>query len=310
MTESKAPIPSEPSQKQPKAGIPAQQGKPNRRRFLQRTLLSGLGILGAGSVYGVWEAAQIRVRRQRIALPNLPSAFAGKTIALLADFHHGPLVGIAYIQEAVRMTNALVPDIIALVGDFAHNREHTRKRMGPCLEALSQLHAPMGVFAVPGNHDMEEGGRIYREMIRTTPLTDLSNRSVYLTIGGEHLWLAGIDDLRCGVPNLRAALRGITGRNAVILLSHNPDLAEEQPDSRVGLILSGHTHGGQINFPLLGPLRLPSRYGTKYRAGLVQGPASQVFISCGLGTTALPIRMNCPPEINLLTLVSPESSIP
>jgi predicted MPP superfamily phosphohydrolase len=266
----------------------------------------GLGLAGlAGTTvaYGFWEASQIRVRRMNATLPHLPAAFAGKTIAVLADLHHGPFVGIGFIHEAVRMANALSPDIVALVGDFAHKGTHTSEQLPPCLEALSQLRAPFGVFAVPGNHDMQNHGAVYREVIATTPLTDLTNRSMRLTASGEHLWLAGVDDLWWGKPNQTAALKDIPKRSAVVLLSHNPDFAEEQPDDRVGLVLSGHTHGGQIYLPVLGALWMPSKYGDKYRCGLVEGPASQVFVSRGLGEAGVPLRLNCPPEINLLTLI-------
>ena len=109
--------------------------------------------------------------------------------------------------------------------------------------------------------------------------------------------------MACGEPDVAAALKDIPENAAVVLLSHNPDLAEEQADERVGLILSGHTHGGQIYLPGMGTTWLPSNYGEKYRCGLVQGPASQVFISRGLGESGIPLRLNCPPEINLLTLI-------
>jgi predicted MPP superfamily phosphohydrolase len=236
----------------------------------------------------------------------LPRPFAGKTIAVLADFHHGPFVGIDFIRGAVRLASSLSPDAFALVGDFAHKGAQATEQLPPCLEALSRLRAPLGVFAVPGNHDMPQAGQVYRDAIRATPLTDLTNRSVRLTASGESLWLAGADDLWWGKPDLNAALRGVPEGAAVVLLCHNPDFAEDAPDGRVGLILSGHTHGGQVYLPGLGSSYLPSKYGDKYRAGLVQGPSSQVFVSRGLGEAGIPIRLNCPPEINLLTLVPGE----
>jgi uncharacterized protein len=276
-----------------------------RRQFLRRTFQLGIGAatLGLGTVaYGFWESSQIRLRRATIAVPHLPRAFGGKTIAVLSDFHHGPFVGIGFIREAVKLASSLAPDAFALVGDFAHRGSDTQEQLPPCLEALSELRAPLGVFAVPGNHDLDMAGAIYRDAIQETPLTELTNRSIRLTVAGQHLWIAGVDDLLCGEPDLCAALRGIPEGSAVVLLSHNPDFAEECPDERVGLMLSGHTHGGQVYIPGTGPSWLPSRYGEKYRAGLVQGPASQVFVSRGLGETGIPLRLNCPPEINLLTL--------
>jgi predicted MPP superfamily phosphohydrolase len=276
-----------------------------RRKFLGRTLRLGAGLTalaGLTTAYGFYEASQIRICRTTVALPRLPRSFEGRTIAVLADFHHGPFVGLPFIRRAVELANALAPDAFALVGDFAHKGTDTAEQLPPCLEAVSQLAAPLGVFAVPGNHDMQNHGQVYREAICQTPLTDLTNRSVRLSLAGEHLWLAGVDDLWWGRPDLDAALRGVPEGAPVILLSHNPDFAEDTPDRRVGLILSGHTHGGQIYLPLWGSLYIPSKYGDKYRCGLVQGPASQVFVSRGLGEARVPVRFNCPPEINLLTL--------
>jgi uncharacterized protein len=284
--------------------IPAQEPT-TRRQFLRRALQLTAGAAGLASLttaYGLWEASQIRLRRSTLALPHLPRPFSGTTIAVLSDLHHGPFVTIEFVRKAVELASSLSPDLFVLPGDFAHRGSNIQEQLPPCLEALAELRAPLGVFAVPGNHDLEMNGAIYRDSILTTTLTDLTNRSIRLTKLGEHLWLAGVDDLLWGQPDIQAALQGIPDGAAVVLLSHNPDFAEEFPDERVGLMLSGHTHGGQVYIPGTGPAWLPSRYGQKYRAGLVQGPASQVFVSRGLGETGIPIRLNCPPEINLLTL--------
>ncbi|WP_439625123.1 metallophosphoesterase [Gemmata sp.] len=274
----------------------------SRRKFLVRSALAtGTGVLAATG-YGFWEAAHVRVTRHPVAVPNLPPAFEGKTVAVLADLHHGPFVGIDFIREAVALTNSLNPDLIALVGDYAHTGGRTDIELPPCLDALSALSAPLGVFAVPGNHDMQRGGAVYRDVISATPLRDLTNRHAEVTLDGQRLWLAGVDDLWWGKPSLTAALAGVPTGAAVVLLSHNPDFAEQAPDPRVGLILSGHTHGGQV---YLGKAPwVPSRFGEKYRQGLVQGPASQVFVSRGLGEAGVPLRMNVPPEVCLLTLAA------
>lgn len=278
---------------------------PTRRTLLRRAAQAAAALTaGAGlaAAYGVWEASRIQVRRCDVSLPHLPPPFAGKTVAVLADFHHGPWVSIGYVREAVRLANSLSPDAVALVGDFAHKGTHAVEQLPPCLEALAGLRAPLGVFAVPGNHDMPNGGALYRAAVATTPIQDLTNRCERLTLGGRHLWFAGVDDLWWGRPDQAAALREVPDGSAVVLLSHNPDFAEENPDGRVGLVLSGHTHGGQVCLPWVPPLWLPSKYGAKYRGGLVRGPASPVFVSRGLGLAGVPLRVNCPPEINLLTL--------
>lgn len=278
----------------------------DRRTFLKRVRQAGqLALAGTALTagYGFYEASQIRVRRATVPVPNLPAPFTGKTVAVLADFHHGPLVSLVFIREAVDLANSLNPDLIALVGDYAHKGNQTEQQLPPCLAALSALRAPLGVFAVPGNHDMQRGGAVYREAIATTPLIDLTNRHVRLTVDGADLWVAGVDDLYWGKPDQSKALDGVPAGAAVVLLSHNPDYAEDAPDPRVGLMLSGHLHGGQIYLPGLGASWLPSKYGHKYRSGLVQGPASRVFVSRGLGEAGIPLRLNVPPEVNVLTLV-------
>lgn len=278
----------------------------SRRLFLRRSIQLGAAVAGVGTTAlacGFWEAAHIRVSRSLIAIPNLPKSFEGKTIGVLADLHHGPYVGIGFIREAVRLANSLKPDLFALLGDYAHQGRLTDVELPPCVEALSQLKAPLGVYSVPGNHDMLRQGAVYRECIAATPLTDLTNTSMKVIANGESIWLAGVDELWWGKPDLPKALVGIPEDSAVVLLSHNPDFAEENPDPRVGLVLSGHTHGGQVYLPGLNSRWIPSRYGMKYRQGLVQGPASQVFVSRGLGEAGIPLRINVPPEINMITLV-------
>jgi predicted MPP superfamily phosphohydrolase len=278
----------------------------SRRAFLRRSALLTLGASAAfASVgYGFWEASQIRLVRQTIALPRLPRIFAGKTIAILTDFHRGPFVSLRFIREAVALASSLKPDLIALVGDFTQKGPDASEHLTECLSAVSKLKAPMGVFAVAGNHDHQIAGHNSGQFVSLEPLNDLTNRATCLTLAHQNLWIAGVDDLLWGRPNLKKSLRGIPDNEAVVLLSHNPDLAEVYPDERVDLILSGHTHGGQIYVPGLGAPWLPSRYGAKYLAGLVQGPQSQVYISRGLGESGIPIRLNCPPEINLLTLIA------
>lgn len=277
-----------------------------RRKFLRRaglTAVAGTGTVAAGVGYGLYEAAHVRVTRQTVGVPRLPAAFAGVTVGVLADLHHGPFVSLDFIRAAVRRANDLRPDLFALVGDYGHRGTHAAAEIPPCLAELAGLRAPLGVYAVPGNHDMGNGGRIYRAAIADTPLTDLTNRHQSVARGADRLWLAGVDDLWWGKPDQTAALAGVPDGAAVVLLSHNPDFAELKPDPRVGLVLSGHTHGGQVYLGDAGTRWVPSRFGMKYRHGLVAGPASAVFVSRGLGEAGVPLRVNSPPEINVLTLI-------
>lgn len=277
-----------------------------RRKFLRRAGQSALAVAGAATAavgYGLYEAAHVRVDRRVVPVPNLPPAFAGVTVGVLADLHYGPWVSLDFVRAVVRQANALEPDLFALVGDYGHRGTHAAEEIPPCLGELSALRAPLGVFAVPGNHDMGQGGKVYREAVASTSLTDLTNRNEPVSRGADKLWLAGVDDLWWGKPDQTAALRGVPDGAAVVLLSHNPDFAELKPNPRVGLVLSGHMHGGQVYLGESGTRWLPSRYGAKYLRGLVAGPASAVFVSRGLGEAGVPLRVNAPPEINVLTLV-------
>jgi uncharacterized protein len=280
--------------------VPVQ--KPNqlsRRRFLKRSLWTVAGIAGAGAAYTGFEAGWIDVVESTIALPRLPRTFTGLRVAFLTDLHHGPFTGLSYIETVVAMTNSLRPDVICLGGDYVHRGS---KYIEPCIEVLGDFQAPRGVYAVLGNHDHWHGAKASSRALAGCGVRELTNTGVWLEIGGERLRLAGVDDLWNGVQDLDAALGDATDSDSCIVLSHNPDYAETARDRRVSLVLSGHTHGGQAVFPVIGAPIVPSAYGQKYVRGLVQAPATQVYISRGLGTITPPLRFCCRPEISLLTL--------
>jgi uncharacterized protein len=272
----------------------------DRRKFLKRAGLAALGAATIGGVYPFLEAKWCRVVRRTIAMPNLPRPFQGTTVALLADVHHGPYVPLAYIRHVVETTNALKPDIVALAGDYMHR---TADYIAPGIAELGKLEARMGRFAVRGNHDNREFAPISRAALDEARLPDLNNKGIWLERGGARLRIAGVGDVWTDVQDLNAALGDATPDDAVLLLSHNPDFVESIRDPRVGLVLSGHTHGGQVIVPGFGAPIVPSRYGQKYLYGLVQGPVARVFVTRGVGTISPPVRFLCRPEIVLITLV-------
>jgi predicted MPP superfamily phosphohydrolase len=275
----------------------------NRRRFLKGLFGGAIVAPMAGLVYGRVEATHVEVTRHTIAVPRLPAPFVGKTVALLTDPHHGPYNSLSFIQSIVEQANALKPDLIALGGDFIQGPR--REYVAPGLAAFGTLRAPLGVFAVPGNHDhLHNSIGAVRRAFRDNGIIDATNAGYWIEVDGSRLRLGGVDDLWHGEQRLNAALGDATVDDACLLLSHNPDYAETLTDPRVGLVLSGHVHGGQIVIPGLGYHGIPSRYGLKYLQGLVQAPHTQVFVSRGLGTVGLPLRFRCPPEINLLTLTA------
>lgn len=272
----------------------------NRRQFL-RAAAGGTALAAfGGTCYSFFEAGWVAIDEQTLPLPRLPRTFQGTRIAFLSDIHHGPYTNISYVQSIVRTTNLMQPDLILLGGDYSLRDP---KYIAPCFEMLAQLRAPMGVFGILGNHDYWHGLAETREGFAASKITELTNAGVTFTVRGERFCLAGVDDLWCGRPDLKEALADVRPHDACLLLSHNPDYCETLKDKRVGLVLSGHTHGGQIVFPGGAAPFVPSWYGTKYLRGVVQAPETTVLVSRGLGTSMLPARVGSRPEINLITLV-------
>jgi predicted MPP superfamily phosphohydrolase len=230
-------------------------------------------------------------------IAGLPQAWDGATISLLTDLHAGWFCGVEYIRRAVAISNASRPDIVLLGGDQLD---------GPppagLAEALADLQARDARLAVLGNHDYTKGLAGAMATMQAAGIEVLVNRHRILLREGQPLCLAGVDDLRQGHPDFRAALAGMDADTPRIVLAHNPDCAEKvPPDLRVDLMLSGHTHGGQIR-PPFGPAPFLSLRRRKYAQGMVQGPRCLVYISRGVGMSHLPLRWNCRPEMPLLTL--------
>ena len=291
-------------------------GNMSRRQFLGRLtgsiILPGLLAGGITGGYALYEAKRCGVLRTEIALRNLPAAFDGTTVALVADTHHGPKMNpLDYIEHVVEMTNALRPDIVALGGDYVERHRHYmpgtshRRYVVPGVAVLGKLRAPMGRFAVLGNHDYLVDPALTRRALADHGLMDLTNTGVWLERGGARLRFGGVDDCEKGKPLLPPALGDMTAQDAAVVLTHNPDYVQYIRDPRVDLVLSGHTHGGQVVLPVVGALVTASQFGQKYVQGLRQGPSARVFVTRGVGTTGMPIRFGCPPEVALITLRRP-----
>lgn len=271
-----------------------------RRTFLKAALAAPVASAAAVG-YGVYEAGSVRIERPRVAVPHLPPSFDGLRVAFLADLHHGPYTSIDYVAGIVRTTLALEPDLIVLGGDYSSDEG---KYIRPCFDVLAALRAPLGVYGVLGNHDHWHGLAETKAGFRRAGIGELSNAGVWVDRGSDRLRLAGVDDLWSVSPNLAAAVGDAGPADACVLVSHNPDFAERVRDRRVGLVLSGHTHGGQVVIPGYGAPKVPSRYGQKYLRGLVDAPATRVYVSRGLGTSGPAVRVNSPPELTLMTLTA------
>jgi uncharacterized protein len=272
----------------------------DRRLFLRSALAAAVPVPAVVAGYGLFEAGWVRIDRQSLPLVRLPQSFDGTTLAFLADIHHGPFTNIDYVAAVVRTTLALRPDLIVLGGDYSLK---DGKYIRPCFEVMAALTAPLGVFGVLGNHDYWHGVTETRAAMTAAGVIELTNAGVWVRRGSDRFRLAGVDDLWTGNANAIDALGDAKRDDACLLISHNPDFAEKLRDARVGLVLSGHTHGGQVVFPGGAPF-VPSAYGQKYLRGLVQAPETLVYVSRGLGTSGVPVRVASRPEINLITLKS------
>jgi len=246
------------------------------------------------------------VNNERIWLDALPEAFSGLRVVQISDIHHGLFLPEPWLAEAVQQTNRLRPDIVVLTGDFV---TYSRANIEPAAEILSRLRARYGVLAVLGNHDFRVGADAVTAALRRKRIEVLRNQHITVQFGGSSLYVAGVDDYGYGA-DVRRAVRGIPRDAATILLAHNPRIIHLASRHGVSLVLSGHTHGGQVNLPLLGTVygRSPERL--RYKIGWDRLGATQIYVSRGIGTIVLPWRVRCPAEITHLELLpgTPEIS--
>jgi len=278
-------------------------------RWLGRWRRGGIEHYSSGAAQespSAWRSGdRFSVNDERIWLDALPSAFHGLRVVQISDIHHGLFLPKEWLSEAVRQANRLNPDIIALTGDFV---TYSRRNIGPAAELLGRLRARYGVYAVLGNHDFRVDADAITTALRRQRIDVLRNRHVTLWFGGESVYLAGVDDYGYGA-DLRRAMRGVSREAATILLAHNPRVIHLASRHNVSLVLSGHTHGGQVNLPLLGTVygRSPERL--RYKIGWDRMGATQIYVSRGIGTIVLPCRLRCPAEITHLELLQGVSGV-
>jgi uncharacterized protein len=204
------------------------------------------------------------------------------------------------------MVNGLRPDLIALTGDFVSapwfsSNAKAAAVAEPCAALLRQMSAPHGMWASLGNHDFFTDPAFVTGALRAAGIQVLINQSVAIEANGGRFWLGAVNDLLGGRADLSATLQPIPSGEATILMAHEPDYADFVARHPVDLQLSGHTHGGQVRFPFVGALYLPD-LGKKYVSGLYRVGPLTLYTNPGLGTIQVPVRLNCPPEITLLTM--------
>ncbi len=281
-----------------------------RRQFLARSTAGVLGLttVGMGSYASLVAPQRLDVEEYELPIKDLPKGLDGFRIVHVSDTHYGPYNGLPYLYNAAEQANKLRGDLVLLTGDYVH---HTPLSVEKGVGMLTAFESRMGSIAVLGNHDHWEGVDQVRAHFRRAGIPLIDNKRLFLTpdgvrpepAPGESVCIAGVGDLWDDEVLVDEVLTGLPADMPRLMLSHNPDVAEDLDGThRVDVMFSGHTHGGQVKVPGLGAPVVPSRYGAKYAGGLCQGPHCPVVVSRGVGVAFLPVRVGVPPEIGLVTL--------
>lgn len=282
----------------------------NRRAFLKRTtgfLISLIGLTGGTHYYSKEiEPSSLHIQKETIQSAKLTNAFHNKKIVQFSDTHLGFNYTVKDLKKLVKQINELAPDIIVFTGDLIDDPKQVNDtEEKKIIQALQPLHAPKGKYWIYGNHDHGGYGteKVF-DIMTQAEFTLLQNSHTVIEENNEKLIIAGIDDLMLGKPNLSAALHQTNQDIFTILLAHEPDFADQAVKHAVDVQLSGHSHGGQIRLPIVGHIYSPA-FAEKYVLGkYTLKDKLQLFVNGGIGTTRVPYRLFCKPEIHEYTLQS------
>jgi predicted MPP superfamily phosphohydrolase len=271
-----------------------------------RVALATILVLLGGLAFWAFliEPNRLVTHQETVAISGWPSELNGLRVAVISDIHaDGPFINDNKLRLIVERTNQLHPDLTVILGDYMSGNSWHGHRVEPEVFAavLKDLRAPLGVYSVLGNHDWWYDGQKVRRVLEANGIKVLENEVVEVKGRGTSLWLAGLADLWTRPQHIQETLAKVPQGAPVIALTHNPDLFRSVPQ-RVPLLLAGHTHGGQVNFPFIGRPIQPSRLGQRYAAGHIFENGHHLFVTTGIGTSILPVRFRVPPEIVLLTL--------
>ena len=271
-----------------------------RRQFLSGLVAAPLMAVAATSAYAsLIEPSHYWISETDVFIRDLPERFENFRITQLTDIHHSRILGIDRVRHVVELAQETKPDMFVLTGDYTTSY---RRFIEPCAEALAPLNAPEGVWAVLGNHDHYTDPELTTRALRRHRITVLDNFHTTLQRGPDSLQLSGIDDWTWNATDWTRAFSGLKPATPTILLSHQPSVLDLDQTKNVALILSGHTHGGQVRLPFLGA---PARFATKdlkYDRGLFHRGETQLYVSSGTGVIGLPVRLGVRPEIAVLRL--------
>jgi hypothetical protein len=287
----------------PGSGGSVPQSTITRRSFLVGAGAFAAGLGGFAATHGRHE---LEITHRTFAIRDLPDPFVGMRMVQISDIHLKEYTEPWFLERVVNEVNALNPEIVLLTGDFISRSPrpwgYAYKAAGLCAEILSGLKTQER-YAILGNHEAFIGPSHVIEPLKRVGIPMLVDSYVAIERGYDRIWICGADDATRN-PDLRSALPP-SPRAPIILMAHEPDYADTfAKDPRFGLVdlmLSGHTHGGQLRLPLAGPLILPS-LGRKYVQGHFQIGRTQLYVNRGIGTVGLPLRFDCPAEITHFTL--------
>ncbi len=230
---------------------------------------------------------------------DVPPGFEGTTIAFVADIHCGMWVSPERTRTLVEHVNSLSPDMIILGGDYIDDGS---SQITECFKSLSGLSAPLGVYGVLGNHEHWEDVELSKRELTIVGIKLIDNDGLWVDRKGSRIWIGGVGDVYGDIQDTSPIESNTNENDMVIIASHNPDFAHEQDTDLIDLVLSGHTHGGQVSlFGYYAPFQT-SKYGNMYMRGLVQAPKTRVYVTTGYGVQALPVRFFARPEIAIIQL--------
>lgn len=272
-----------------------------RRSFLKKGAVAAIGMaLLTGGYASVWEPQRLEVTRLSLSFPELPISFDGMRVVHFSDMHLGFFTNDDHIDNVAEAIRQLQPDLLCFTGDIVDDYADSMQDYLPLLAAME---APLGKYAVLGNHDYRGIPEGVQALYKHTGFRLLKNEHEILERHGDQLAIVGLEDLLLSKPDLPRAIAGIPAAMFKLLLMHAPDFADQAAEAGIQLQLSGHSHGGQIRAPFLGALKTPPG-GRKYVQGLytVGERKMPVYVNRGIGMTQLPVRVLCPPELTVLTL--------